>query len=211
MDSRATTERVNNYSERRPQKHFQIASAVPKRGGNNAQNRSRKVSIELNRSWDWLLETHVFVFSCAFPQACRGELTLQQPLGCLPNQLWEPCGCLMLSWYLCKTMLRSGLLLCPLKPFFIRASFGELPMQSYGWATGQRICPSPAMHLSLTSHKSHWCSPTATPGVFPDKDGEKELGIWPVIIVTVKESAAAVIPTEKDGNHSLPLLFASAR
>lgn len=37
------------------------------------------------------------------------------------------------------------------------------------------------------------------------------LGIWPVIIVTIKESSAAVIPIEKDGNNSLPLLFASAK
>lgn len=35
-----------------------------------------------------------------------------------------------------------------------------------------------------------------------------ELGIWSVIIVTIEESSAAVTPIEKDGNHSLPLLFA---
>lgn len=51
----------------------------------------------------------------------------------------------------------------------------------------------------------------ATPGVCQDEDGEKDLGVWPVIIVTIKESSAAVIPMEKDGNHSLPLLFALAK
>lgn len=114
------------------------------------------------------------------------ELTLQQPLGCLPNQLWEPCGCLRLSWYLCKTVLKSGLLLSPPKPVFVRASFGELPMRSYGTAIGWRTCLSPAMRLTLTSHRSHWCSPKATPGVCQDQDGEKGLGIWPVITVTTK-------------------------
>lgn len=208
MDSRATTRRINNYSERKPQKkHFQTASAVPKRGGNNAQNRSRKVSkisIETSRPWDWLLKTRLLL---CISSGLQRELTLQQPLGCLPNQLWEPCACLILSWYLCRTMLKSGLLLSPPKPIFVRTSFGELPMRSCGTATGQRTCLSPAMHLSLTSHKSHWCSPKVTPGVCQDQDGEKELGIWPVITVTIKGSSAAVILFEKDGNHFLLLLF----
>lgn len=50
-----------------------------------------------------------------------------------------------------------------------------------------------------------------TPGVCQDQDGEMELGIWPVITVAIKESSAAVIPFEKDGSHSLLLLFDSAK
>lgn len=42
-------------------------------------------------------------------------------------------------------------------------------------------------------------------------DGEKELGIWPVIIVAVTVSSAGVIVIEKDGDHSLPFLYASAK
>lgn len=161
MDSRAAIERINNYSERRPQKHFQTASAVPKRGGNNAQNGSRKVSeISIEQITRLTSQnTHLLLY---ISSGLQRELTLQQPLGCLPNQLWEPCGCLMLSWYLCKTMLKSGLLLSPLKPCFVRATFGELPMQRYDRATRQKLasllqCTSPSHPPDPTGahQKSH--------------------------------------------------------
>lgn len=66
------------------------------------------------------------------------------------------------------------------------------------------------MHRPLEAAE-HRCPLKARLGVCQDKDGEKELGIGPVIIVTITGSSAAVIVIEKDGGHSLPFLFASAK
>lgn len=149
--------------------------------------------------------THLFL---CISSGLQRELTLQQSLGCLPDQLWELCGCLMLSWNLCKATLKSGL---PLSLWSL-ASFGELPLQSYGRATGQRTClslscnapvpPIPQIPLMLTKRQTR---------SLPRSGWRK--GTWDLACdnSTIRESSAAVIPIEKDGNHSLPLLFASAK
>lgn len=58
-----------------------------------------------------------------------------------------------------KNVLRFGLLLFPLMPFFVRASLGKLAVQSYGRATGQRQpaplmqCTYPSQSLSTDAHQ----------------------------------------------------------
>lgn len=138
-----------------------------------------------------------------------GAHPLQQPLGCLLCPLWEPCEWLMSLQNPCSDL---GFFFSLGSPSLSEVCLASGSGYANVWQSNraETTCSSPTTHPPLQALGTDVHQKQAQEFARV-RMAKKELGIWPMIMVSITGSSAVVIATEKDGDHSVPFLFASSK